>query len=175
MRPHHPHGAPAAAAAAGGGYGGPRGMMPGQDRNVRPRQSGGGMPVGAGGPAAGQAGFKPGERGADEASVSAWSLCLCVESACWDQVRWDTVQRGRHASVRWGAGSSRPGGLQTRWVMQSRPGCGAVPAGPMFRRACRGTRSHMVCAHSRCACVRQYTLADLTLTITLGSGQCQLL
>jgi hypothetical protein len=58
MRPHHLQGPPAAAAAAGG-YGAPRGV-PGPDRNVRPRHSGGGMPVGAAGPAAGQAGFKPG-------------------------------------------------------------------------------------------------------------------
>lgn len=64
MRPHHlPGGAPAAAAA---GYGqqhprGPPGGAGGDQRNVRPRHSGGGgLPVAAGGPVAGQAGFKPG-------------------------------------------------------------------------------------------------------------------
>jgi hypothetical protein len=66
MRPqYHPGGvagpAAAAAAAAGGAYGQRGGPMGGPDRNVRPRHSGaGGMPVGASGPVAGQAGFKPG-------------------------------------------------------------------------------------------------------------------
>ena len=122
---------------------------------MRPRQSGGGMPVGAGGPAAGQAGFKPGERGAVEAFVSACSLCLCVGSACWGKVRWGTVQWGRHASVRWGAGS-RTGGLKARrvWCRHGRAVvlCTLVQ---MFWRACRGAHSHMVCAHIRCGCVRQ--------------------
>jgi hypothetical protein len=56
-------------------------MMPGQDRNVRPRQSGGGMPVGAGGPAAGQAGFKPGGHDAITAGLwccARWSKCFGV-------------------------------------------------------------------------------------------------
>lgn len=81
MRPHMHAGPPAAAAA--GGYGAPRGA-PGPDRNVRPRHSGGGgMPVGAAGPVAGQAGFKPG--------VCAWcwvGVCLCglfVKLAVWQQ------------------------------------------------------------------------------------------